>query len=197
MLRPIPVLFNTPLSTGDVTSSANFNLDDPLRMKAMKAALQKPTGSKGPKGPKKWKATTPLKWLALAIKLAKENARLKLRGSTPSGYYQRPKPAEGKDGKPKKWRPGMRALREIHFYQKSCNLLIRKLPFLRLVWELLHDEKAGMHIQASAIYTLQEASEAYLVYLFEDANLCMIHAKRVTIMLKDIQLARRIHGERV
>ena len=158
-------------------------------MKAMKAALQKLTGSKGPKGPKKQKATTPLKQLALAIKLAKENARLKLRGSTASGYYQRPKPAEGKDGKPKKWRPGMRALREIRFYQKSCNLFIRKLPFLRLVRELLHDEKAGMHIQTSAIYALQEANEAYLVYLFEDANLCAIHGKRVTIMPKNIQLA--------
>ena len=109
-LKPIPALFNTPLSTGVVTSSANFNLDDPLGMKAMRAALQNPTASKGPKGPRKWKATTPLKRLALAIKLAKENARLKLRGSTPSGYYQRPKPAEGKDGKPKKWRPGTRAL---------------------------------------------------------------------------------------
>ena len=196
-LKPIPALFNTPLSTGGMTPSADFNLDDPLGMKAMRAALQNPTGSKGLKGPRKWKATTPLKWLALAIKLAKENARLKLRGSTPSGYYQRPKPAEGKDGKPEKWRPGTRALQEICFYQKSCNLLIRKLPFLRLVRELLHDEKAGMRIQASAFYALQEASKAYLLYLFEDANLCVIHAKWVTIMPKDIQMARRIHGERV
>ena len=109
-LRPIPSLFNVPLSTGEVTPSAIFNLDDPLGMKTMRAALQDLTASKGPKGPRKWKAATPLKWLAPAIKLAKENARLKLRGSTPSGYYQRPKPAEGKDGKPKKWRPGIRAL---------------------------------------------------------------------------------------
>ena len=87
-LKPIPVLFNAPLSTKDVTPSADFNLDDPLGMKAMKAALQNLTGSKGPKGPRKQKATMPLKRLALAIKLAKENAKLKLRGSTPSGYYQ-------------------------------------------------------------------------------------------------------------
>ena len=194
-LKPIPLLFDAPLSTGDVTPSANFNLDDPIGMKAMRAALQNPTGSKGPKGPRKWKATTPLKRLAPAIKLAKENARLKLRGSTSSGYNQRPKPAEGKDGKPKKWRPATRALQEICFYQKSCNLLIRKLPFLRLVLELLHDEKAGMHTQASAIYALQEASKAYLVYLFEDANLCAIHANYVTIMPKDIQLAHCIRGE--
>ena len=99
MLKPIPALFDVPLSTGAMTSSANFILDDPFGMEAWKASLQKLTGSKGPKGPKKWKATTLLKWLALAIKLAKENARLKLRGSTPSGYYQLPKAPEGKDGK--------------------------------------------------------------------------------------------------
>ena len=87
-LKPIPALFDAPLSTKDMTPSADFNLDDPLRMKVMKAALQNPTGSKGPKGPRKGKAATPLKWLAPAIKLAKENTRLKLRGSTPSGYYQ-------------------------------------------------------------------------------------------------------------
>ena len=130
-----------------------------------------------------------------AIKLAKENAKLKLRESTPSGFYQRPKPAEGKDGKLKKWRSGARALQEICFYQESCNLLIRKLPFLRLVRELLNEEKAGICIQASAIYALQEASKAYIVYLFEYANLCAIHAKWVTIMPKDIQLARCIRGE--
>ena len=137
----------------------------------------------------------PVKRLAPAIKLAKENAKLKLRRSTPSGFYQRPKPAEGKDGKPKKWRPGVRALWEICFYQKSCKLLIRKLPFLRLVWELLSEKKAGICIQDSAIYALQEASEAYIIYLFEDANLCAIHTKWVTIMPKDIQLTCHIRGE--
>ena len=194
-LKPIPSLFDVPLPTGDMMSSADFNLDDPLGMKAMRAALQNLTGSKGPKGQKKCKATMPLKHLALAIKLAKENAKLKLRGSTPSGFYQRQKPAEGKDGKLKKWRPGVRALQEIYFYQKICNLLISKLPFLRLVWELLNEEKAGIFIQAAAIYAPQEASKAYIVYLFEDANLCAIHAKWVTIMPKDIQLTR-IRGER-
>ena len=172
-----------------MTPSADFNLDDPLGMKAMKAALQNPTGSKGPKGPRKRKATTPFKRLAPAIKLAKENARLKLRGSTSSGYYQWPKVPEGKDGKRRRWRPGTQSLREICFYQKSCNLLIRKLPFLRLVRELLHDQKAGMRIQASAIHALQEASKAYLGYLFEDANLCAIHTRHVTIIPKDTQLA--------
>merc|ERR1712199_9821 len=80
--------------------------------------------------------------------------------------------------------------------RKSTELLIRKLPFQRLVREIAQDYKSDLRFQASAILALQEASEAYLVGLFEDTNLCAIHAKRVTIMPKDIQLARRIRGER-
>nr|CAI5855601.1 unnamed protein product [Callosobruchus analis]CAI5857502.1 unnamed protein product [Callosobruchus analis]CAI5859246.1 unnamed protein product [Callosobruchus analis]CAI5860657.1 unnamed protein product [Callosobruchus analis]CAI5861362.1 unnamed protein product [Callosobruchus analis] len=75
-------------------------------------------------------------------------------------------------------------------------LLIRKLPFQRLVREIAQDFKTDLRFQSSAVMALQEASEAYLVGLFEDTNLCAIHAKRVTIMPKDIQLARRIRGER-
>ena len=85
---------------------------------------------------------------------------------------------------------------EIRKYQKSTELLIRKLPFQRLVREIAQDFKTDLRFQSSAILALQEASEAYLVGLFEDTNLCAIHAKRVTIMPKDIQLARRIRGER-
>ncbi|XP_042609293.1 histone H3.3-like [Cyprinus carpio] len=81
-------------------------------------------------------------------------------------------------------------------YQKSNKLLIRKLPFQRLVREIAQDFKTDLRFQSSAVMALQEASEAYLVGLFEDTNLCAIHAKRVTIMPKDIQLARRIRGER-
>merc|ERR1712087_843839 len=81
-------------------------------------------------------------------------------------------------------------------YQKERQLLIRKLPFQRLVREIAQDFKTDLRFQSSAIMALQEASEAYLVGLFEDTNLCAIHAKRVTIMPKDIQLARRIRGER-
>ncbi|OCT64169.1 hypothetical protein XELAEV_18045270mg [Xenopus laevis] len=85
---------------------------------------------------------------------------------------------------------------EIRRYQKSTELLIRKLPFQRLVREIAQDFKTDLRFQSAAIGALQEASEAYLVGLFEDTNLCAIHAKRVTIMPKDIQLARRIRGER-
>ena len=98
--------------------------------------------------------------------------------------------------KPHRYRPGTVALREIRKYQKSTELLIRKLPFQRLVREVAQDFKNDLRFQGSAVMALQEAAEAYLVSLFEDTNLCAIHAKRVTIMPKDIQLARRIRGER-
>ena len=94
------------------------------------------------------------------------------------------------------YRPGTVALREIRRYQRSTELLIRKVPFQRLVREIAQEFKTDLRFQSSAVVALQEASEAYLVGLFEDTNLCAIHAKRVTIMPKDIQLARRIRGER-
>ena len=98
--------------------------------------------------------------------------------------------------KPHRYRPGTVALREIRRYQKSTELLVRKLPLQRLVREIAQDFKTDLRFQGSAVLALQEAAEAYLVGLFEDTNLCAIHAKRVTIMPKDIQLARRIRGER-
>ena len=104
-------------------------------------------------------------------------------------------PRTGGLKRPMRYRPGTVALREIRRYQKSTELLIRKLPFNRLVREIAQDFKVDLRFQAVAIGALQEASEAYLVGLFDDTNLCAIHAKRVTIMPKDIQLARRIRGE--
>jgi histone H3 len=134
-------------------------------------------------------------------------------------------PAAGGVKKPHRYRPGTVALREIRRYQKSTDLLIRKrkqyfdlqcacaivlfdltshsspfatgtVPFQRLVREIAQDFKGDLRFQGSAVLALQESAEAYLVGLFEDTNLCAIHAKRVTIMPKDIQLARRIRGER-
>lgn len=96
--------------------------------------------------------------------------------------------------KPHRYKPGTVALREIRKYQKSTDLLIRKLPFQRLVRDISQEYKADLRFQSSAILALQEASESFLVGLFEDTNLCAIHAKRVTIMPKDMQLARRIRG---
>ena len=106
-------------------------------------------------------------------------------------------PRNGGVKKPHRFRPGTVALREIRKYQRSTELLIRKLPFQRLVREIAQDFKSDLRFQSTAILALQEASEAYLVGLFEDTNLCAIHAKRVTIKCKDMQLARRIRGERM
>ena len=97
--------------------------------------------------------------------------------------------------KPHRYRPGTVALREIRKFQKSTDLLIRKLPFQKVVREIAGEFKSDLRFQSQAVLALQEAAEAYLVRLFEDTNLCAIHAKRVTIMPKDMQLARRIRGE--
>jgi len=105
-------------------------------------------------------------------------------------------PATGGVKKPHRFRPGTVALREIRRYQKSTELLVRKAPFQRLVREIATEFKNDLRFQASAVMALQEATEAYMVSLFEDSNLCAIHAKRVTIMTRDMQLSRRIRGER-
>ena len=111
-----------------------------------------------------------------------------------------PRPPSGTSRKPHRYRPGTVALREIRRYQKSTELLIRKAPFQRLVHELCQNMGGkfayDVRFQSTAMLALQEASEAYLVGLFEDSNHCALHAKRVTIMPKDMQLARRIRGER-
>jgi histone H3 len=105
-----------------------------------------------------------------------------------------------------RFRPGTVALREIRKYQRSTELLLRKLPFQRLVREIAMNlgpysgnggfDPVNVRFQGAAVAALQEAAEAYLVGMFEDTNLCAIHAKRVTIQPKDMQLALRIRGER-
>lgn len=94
-----------------------------------------------------------------------------------------------------RYRPGTLALIEIRRFQRSTELLIKRAPFQRLVRQIAHEFKTDLKFQLAALDALQEAAEAYLVGLFEDTNLCAIHAKRVTIMPRDIQLARRIRGE--
>ncbi|KAJ0509992.1 putative transcription factor Hap3/NF-YB family [Helianthus annuus] len=96
---------------------------------------------------------------------------------------------------PHKFRQGTIALREIKMYQKCTELLIKRVPFQRLVREIAHTFKIDMRFQGGVVATLQEAAEAYLVGLFEDTNLCAFHAKRVTITPKDMQLARRLRGD--
>jgi len=107
-------------------------------------------------------------------------------------------PVTGGVKKPHRYRPVTVALREIRKYQKSAELLIRKVPFQRLVREIVAEDLGlTLRFQSTAILCLQEASEAYLVSLFEDTNLCALHAKRVTIMKHDMMLARRIRGEKM
>lgn len=130
-------------------------------------------------------------------------AKLKLGGKSPSVLKSVAGGAAGPGGpsdpkKPRKkirFHPGTVALREIKRYQKTTDLLIRRLPFQRLVRETTSDIKPGLRFQTAALAALQEACEAYLIALFEDTNLCAIHAKRVTIMTKDIRLARRMRRE--
>ncbi|KAM0825915.1 hypothetical protein ACQ4PT_069223 [Festuca glaucescens] len=99
--------------------------------------------------------------------------------------------------KPRRYSVGTAQELEIRKYQKGTELLIRKLPFQRLVREIAQVCKTDLRFQCHAVLALQEAAEAYLVALFEDTNLCAVHAKRVTIMSKDVHLARRIRGERM
>ena len=118
--------------------------------------------------------------------------------------------------RPRRYRPGTVALREIRKFQKGTELLIRKAPFQRLVREIMYELNfkeitrdnetyvianqgyiEPKRMQSTAMLALHEAAEYYLVEFFEWANLCALHAKRVTIMPKDMQLARRIRGERL
>uniref|UniRef100_A0A8C5ST14 Centromere protein A n=1 Tax=Laticauda laticaudata TaxID=8630 RepID=A0A8C5ST14_LATLA len=112
------------------------------------------------------------------------------------GLRQPPQQAAASPRRRRRYRPGQRALQEIRKYQKSTDLLIAKLPFARVVREICLEFTRGVDMmwQSMALLALQEAAEAFLVHLLEDAYLCTIHAKRVTLHPKDIQLARRIRG---
>ncbi|GAA5941404.1 hypothetical protein JCM3775_004918 [Rhodotorula graminis] len=150
---------------------------------AVKAVAQQPLGGAG----------------APAGKLPRKRPAVK--AAKPPPRVKRAQPANPAK-KPFRYRPGAGALKEIRHYQKSTDLLVRRLPFARLVREIatefFEDEDGqgvGLRWQSSALLALQEATEAYLVHLFEDSNLCALHAKRVTIMQRDMQLVRRIRGD--
>jgi histone H3 len=145
---------------------SNQSILSQVRMARTKQTARKSTGGKAPRK-------------QLATKAARKSA-----------------PATGGVKKPHRFRPGTVALREIRRYQKSTELLMRKLPFQRLVREIAQEYMSDLRFQGAAIMALQEATEAYMVSLFEDTNLAAIHGKRVTIMPKDVVLARRLRGER-
>ena len=127
----------------------------------------------------------------------KHTARKDEVGKKRSAFAKKqPRSQSGKSSaqhQPHRYWPGTVALREVQKYQKSTELLIRKLPFQRLVHEILQGFGVGFRVTPAMMMALQEAAEAYLVQLLEDSNLCTICAKRITIQLKDIQLARWIH----
>ncbi|XP_027535400.1 uncharacterized protein LOC113965756 [Neopelma chrysocephalum] len=116
-----------------------------------------------------------------AMARTKQTARKSTGGKAPRKQLatkaaRKSAPATGGVKKPHRYRPGTVALREIRRYQKSTELLIRKLPFQRLVREIAQDFKTDLRFQSSAVMALQEASEAYLVGLFEDTNLAAVNA---------------------
>ena len=176
----VPVDDATPSTSGVSGSAATADTRGKQLCRRVLRAVRKTGSRRAPVNPKK---------VPPALRVAKENTntRMTWANATPQGYY---KPSEKQ--KNFKWRPGTRALWEIRFYQKSMALLLRHIPFLHLIREVAQDFKTDLRFTADATYTLQCASEDYLVRLFEDSNLCAIHTKRVTIMPKDIQLARRI-----
>ncbi|XP_057676231.1 histone H3-like centromeric protein A [Corythoichthys intestinalis] len=119
-------------------------------------------------------------------------------GPSAPGRSPRPGPSSRRPGRSprvRRFRPGTKALMEIRKYQKSTELLLRKAPFSRLVREVCQTiNRSELRWQVFALMALQEAAEAFLVMLFGDANLCAIHAKRVTLFPRDLQLAQRIRG---
>nr|XP_020757183.1 histone H3.3C-like [Odocoileus virginianus texanus] len=134
------------------------------------------------------------------VALTKQTARKSTRGKAPRKQLatkaaRKSAPSTGGVKKPHHYWFGTVALREIRRYQKFTELLIRKLPFQCLVREISQDFKTDLRFQSAAIGALQEASEAYLVGFWKTPTCVLCHAKRVTVMPKDIQLARRTRGE--
>ena len=163
-----PRAFISPKPKGPVAGPSRATGSDQKKVK-------EGTGARGPGSPKR-QIGTPQS--AAKGRVLKDNSR--------------------RESKKHKYRPGTRALMEIRRYQKTVDTLVPKLPFSRLVREIstnIIPRGKDLRFQSSALMALQEAAEAYLVQLFEDTVLCAIHAKRVTIMPRDMNLARRIRGE--
>lgn len=166
-LCTVLVPFHPRYNNRYITVAETLIISVELNMARTKQTARKNTGGKAPRK-------------QLATKAARKSA-----------------PITGGVKKPHRFRPGTVALREIRRYQKSSELLIRKLPFQRLVREVAQEFKTDLRFQGSGVLALQEAAEAYLCGLFEMTLLCAVHAKRVTIFPRDMQLARRLRGERL
>jgi len=155
---------------------------------------RKSTGGKSPRKPKQPKQSTPLSKPPSSSKVPRKSL-MQAPSKSPKNYKSPKSPKTPKSPRIRRYRAGTKALMEIRRYQKTSDLLIPKLPFSRVIREVVQSVAAAdMRFQAVAILALQEAAEAFLVTLFEDSILCAIHARRVTLMPKDMDLARRIRG---
>ena len=159
--------------------------------KAKNASSKLPSKAKSAAG-KKSKSPSKVDKKAGKPKSAKPTASQK---ASKSPKKSQKTTASQKERKERRNRPGTVALREIRKYQKSTDLLLPRAPFQRVVREITGDYDPDLRFAAQALIALQEAAEAYLVGLFEDTQLCAIHAKRVTVQKKDMELARRIRGD--
>ena len=131
-----------------------------------------------------------VKQVAVLGKSADEVVEARRRASK---YYRVPPLGRDEQGKVKRRKAMTASLLEIRYYQRHVELLIPLLAFSRLVREVASEvSRAPLRFQSAAIKTLQEGSEAYIIGLLEDSQLCTIHAKRRTVMPKDMQLARRL-----
>lgn len=130
----------------------------------------------------------------------KKSKKMSVKKNDASKKIKKSAPAEGgikdTEAKKRRFKAGTVALREIKRYQKSIDMLLPRAPFQRLVRQICNDFDHELRFQPQALVAIQEAAEAYIVSLFEDTNLCAIHAKRVTVTRKDMELARRIRGDR-
>ena len=135
-----------------------------------------------------------LKQMKISKKVKMESAAAKLQSKKKASIEKKTAPALG-GLKKRRFKAGTVALREIRKYQKSTDLMLPRAPFQRLVRSICHDIDHDLRFQSQALIALQEASEAYITGIFEDANLCALHAKRVTLMKADMMLARRIRGD--
>jgi len=127
---------------------------------------------------------------------------MKLKKSNPTETKEKKQKENSREGFLEKkefsgrYRPGFKALKEIRKFQKSTDLLIHRLPFARLVREITLEFHHSLQWQNTALEALQYASEDYIIGLMEDANLSALHAKRITIMPKDLHLAQKIRGSK-
>ena len=175
------------LQAGLVGGQLCWKLRHPSERTEITIILQNVLSKSTPKMARtKCTARKAIDWAARGMVKASKNIAVKAPCELPSHQMQ----------KKRRFRPGTVALREICQYQGSTDLLIRGAPFQWVIYEIMWGIRGDLGVWVVVVEGLWGVAEAYLVGLFEDSNLCAIHAKWVTIMPRDVQLARRICRER-